>query len=87
MHRGPADRSTRRTVSAPAVSTSAGLATFGLTACPPNWLRSAATAFIAGESSWREANRAKRAAVITGAGTAWSMASSTVHRPSPESST
>ena len=29
-----------------------------VTAWPPNWLRSAATAFIAGESSWRETNRA-----------------------------
>ena len=57
-----------------------------VTACPPNWLRSAATAFIAGESSCREANRANSAAVITGTGTAWLMASSTVHRPSPESS-
>src|SRR5690606_1124873 len=56
------------------------------TACPPNSLRSAATAFMAGESDWREANRAKTAAVMAGAGTAWSMASWTVHRPSPESS-
>ena len=57
------------------------------TACPPNWLRSAATARIAGESSCRERNRANSAAEITGAGTAWLIASSTVHRPSPESST
>ena len=57
-----------------------------LTACPPNWLRSAATTFIAGESSCREANRANSAAVITGSGTAWSIAASTVQRPSPESS-
>ena len=56
------------------------------TAWPPNWLRSAATAFIAGESSWREANRANSAAEMTGIGTALSIASSTVQRPSPESS-
>src|SRR5690606_20233579 len=56
-------------------------------ACPPNWWRSAATAFIAGESSWREAKRANSAAEITGSGTAWSIASSTVQRPSPESAT
>ena len=43
--------------------------------------------FIAGESSCREANRENSAAEMTGAGTAWSMAASTVHRPSPESST
>ncbi len=58
----------------------------GVTAWPPNWLRSAATTFIAGESSCREAKRAKSAAVITGIGTAWSIAACTVHRPSPESS-
>ena len=57
------------------------------TACPPNWWRSAATAFIAGESSWREANRANSAAEITGSGTACRIASSIVQRPSPESST
>ena len=56
------------------------------TAWPPNWLRIAATAFIAGESSWRETNRAKSAAVIAGVATALSMPASTVHRPSPESS-
>jgi hypothetical protein len=28
------------------------------TACPPNWLRMAAIAFIAGESSWRDTKRA-----------------------------
>ncbi len=56
------------------------------TACPPNWLRIAATAFIAGLSSWRDTKRAKSAAVIAGSGTALSIAASTVHRPSPESS-
>src|SRR5262249_22542504 len=56
-----------------------------VTACPPNWLRKAATTFIAGESSWRETNRAYRAALIAGIGTAWSIAACTVHRPSPES--
>ncbi len=59
---------------------------FDSTACPPNWLRSAAIIFICGESSWRDANRAKSEAVIAGSGTALSMAASTVHRPSPESS-
>ncbi len=49
--------------------------------------RNAATARIAGESSWREANRANNAAEITGAGTEWLIASSTVQRPSPESCT
>jgi hypothetical protein len=48
--------------------------------------RSVATTFIAAESSWREANRANSAAAIAGAGTASSIASWTVHRPSPESS-
>ena len=55
------------------------------TACPPNWLRSAATTFIAAESSCREANRANSAEVITGSGTAFWIAASMVHRPSPES--
>ena len=45
------------------------------------------TAFIAGESSCREANRAYSEAEITGAGTRSRMASSTVQRPSPLSST
>ena len=57
------------------------------TECPPNWLRSAATAFIEGESPWRETKRAKIAALIVGTGTALLSASSTVQRPSPESST
>jgi len=49
-------------------------------------VRSADTAFMVGESSWREANRANRDAAMTGIGTRWWMASSTVQRPSPESS-
>ena len=57
-----------------------------VTAWPPNWLRSAATAFIAGESSCREANRANSDAAMTFIGTASRIASSTVHRPSPVSS-
>ena len=57
-----------------------------VTAWPPNWLRIAAIIFIAGLSSWRETNRANSEAVIAGSGTALSMAASTVHRPSPESS-
>src|SRR5437660_261519 len=56
------------------------------TACPPNWLRSAATAFIAGESSCRDRNRANSEAAMTFIGTASRIASSTVHRPSPVSS-
>jgi hypothetical protein len=48
-------------------------------------LRRAATTFIAGESSWREAKRAYSEALIAGIGTACSMAASTVQRPSPES--
>src|SRR5690606_22799734 len=54
-------------------------------AWPPNSWRRAAIALRAGDSSWREANRAKSAAAIVCAGTALSMASSRVHRPSPES--
>ena len=57
------------------------------TACPPNCWRSAATARIAGDESCREANRANSAAEITGSGTACSIASWMVQRPSPESST
>src|SRR5689334_18358476 len=56
------------------------------TACPPNWLRRAATAFIAGESSCRDRNRANNEAEMTFIGTASRIASSTVHRPSPVSS-
>ena len=56
------------------------------TACPPNWLRIAAIAFIAGLSSWREVKRAKSEAAMTFIGTAFSIAASTVQRPSPESS-
>ena len=57
-----------------------------LTAWPPNCCRIAAIAFIAGDSSCREANRANSEAAIAFIGTAWSIAASTVHRPSPESS-
>src|SRR5581483_7320940 len=56
------------------------------TAWPPNCWRSAAITFMAGDSSCREAKRAKRAAEIAGAGTARRTASCTVQRPSPESS-
>ena len=38
---------------------------------------------MVGLTSWREANRANSDAEITGIGTASSMASSTVQRPSP----
>ena len=46
------------------------------TAWPPNWFRSAATAFIVGESSCRETKRANSDAAIAGMGTAWSIAAS-----------
>jgi hypothetical protein len=59
---------------------------YRLTAWPPNWLRRAATALMAGESSWREVKRAKSEAAITFIGTPRRMASSTVQRPSPVSS-
>ena len=57
------------------------------TAWPPNWLRSAAFTLAANDSSWRDANRANNAAVITGTGTSSAIASAIVQRPSPESST
>ena len=58
-----------------------------LTAWPPNSLRSAATTLAEKESSWRDAKRANSESMSTGAGTLLSIASSTVQRPSPESST
>src|ERR687888_213433 len=57
------------------------------TAWPPNWLRSAALTFAAKSPCRRESKRANSADVMTGIGTRRSMASSTVQRPSPESST
>src|SRR5690606_17829489 len=57
------------------------------TACPPNCWRRAATAFIPGEAFWPDTHRAQIEAEIVGTGTALLRASSTVHRPSPESST
>src|ERR1043166_826141 len=57
------------------------------TACPPNSLRSAAITLAPNDSSWRDRNRACSDSVITGAGTSRSIASCTVHRPSPESAT
>ena len=50
-------------------SASAYFSSTALTACPPNWLRSAAFTFAANDSSCREAKRAKSAIVIAGAGT------------------
>ena len=58
-----------------------------LTAWPPNWLRMAARSLAPKESSWRERKRIWRARVMTGVGTARATDSSTVQRPSPESST
>ena len=57
------------------------------TACPPNSFRSAAMTLAPNESGWRDRNRARSDRVMTGAGTSRSMASCTVQRPSPESST
>ena len=57
------------------------------TACPPNWLRRAASTLAVYSPPPRLVKRANRAAVITGTGTSWSMASSIVQRPSPESFT
>ena len=57
-----------------------------MTSCPPNWPRRAATACMVGELCWREANRANSEAEMTGIGTERAIASSTVQRPSPESS-
>src|SRR6266516_176605 len=57
------------------------------TAWPPNWFRSAAFTLAANDSSWRDAKRAKSAALITGTGTSSAIASAIVQRPSPESST
>ncbi|MDT5301647.1 MAG: hypothetical protein QOG79_4889, partial [Mycobacterium sp.] len=39
------------------------------TAWPPNWFRSAATAFMVGESSCLDRNRANNAAAMLGTGT------------------
>src|SRR5439155_4986607 len=60
---------------------------FSFTACPPNSARSAASIRSLNESSWRERKRRNSESASTGAGTPRSIASSTVQRPSPESST
>lgn len=57
------------------------------TACPPNSRRNAASNLSAKDSTCRERKRANNARVMIGAGTAFSIASSAAHRPSPESST
>ena len=57
------------------------------TAWPPNWLRSAAIAFIANGSGSRDVKRAISAIAMAGAATPSLIASITVQRPSPESST
>src|SRR5258705_3387427 len=57
------------------------------TGWPPNLWRSAASTLPWKDSACRERNRVWSAAVSTGAGTARSIDSITVHRPSPESST
>src|ERR1700683_4993007 len=58
----------------------------GLTACPPNWLRSAASTRSAKSPLPRERKRAYSDAVVTGVGPAGAVASAIVQRPSPESS-
>src|SRR5262249_29281751 len=63
------------------------IAHLGRTAWPPNWLRRGARTFAANESGRREWNRSNSDSAMTGAGTLSSIASSSVHRPSPESST
>src|ERR1700687_2807461 len=61
------------------------------TACPPNWLRSAATSFSAkvpsAPLSARDRKRANSDIVIIGIETPLSIASCTIQRPSPESTT
>src|SRR6185437_8033623 len=57
------------------------------TACPPNSWRKAAITLAPNDSDWRERSRVSSDNVITGAGTSRSIASCTVQRPSPESST
>src|SRR6266446_3020274 len=58
-----------------------------LTAWPPNSFRRAAATLAENLTSSRDAKRAKSDAAITGAGTLSLIASLTVQRPSPESST
>ena len=58
-----------------------------LTLCPPNWFRIAASSFAPNGDSCLERKRACNDAAMTGIGTAKSIDSSSVHRPSPESST
>src|SRR5262249_40137056 len=57
------------------------------TAWPPKALRSAASMRSAEGAVSRERKRTKSDEVMVQAGTSWSIASSTVQRPSPESST
>src|ERR671936_1544226 len=57
------------------------------TAWPPNWLRRAALTFAANAFWPREEKRSYNEVVITGVGMRLSIESSTVQRPSPESST
>src|SRR5205823_3380594 len=59
-----------------------------ITAWPPNSLRSAArTRSVYESGSRRLRKRCRSESVMTGEGTLWSIASSTVQRPSPESAT
>ena len=57
------------------------------TAWPPNWLRSAAFTFAANAFCPRDEKRSNSEVVITGVAMRLSIESSTVQRPSPESST
>src|SRR6185437_9232434 len=56
-------------------------------AWPPNSLRIADSSLSENESASRERRRSISEAVMIGAGTSRSMASATVQRPSPESTT
>ena len=60
---------------------------FSFTAWPPNWARSAALSLAANAFWPRLEKRSYSDVVSTGAGIRLSIASSTVQRPSPESST
>jgi hypothetical protein len=55
--------------------------------CPPNWFRSADRSLLEKDSVSRDCKRCNNASVMTGAATSRSIASATVHRPSPESDT
>src|SRR5436190_666791 len=59
----------------------------GFSSWPPNCLRIADSSWLAKSARPWDSNRAKRAALITGAGTPDSTAAANVQRPSPEPET